>query len=257
MNRKLEWKRIREVLLVVVIPAIIILVSLYKGGIYPFGDKTLIYHDMQYQYIDFFMWFHDVLHGKAAIGYSFAAGLGSNTIALVAYYLSSPLNLLVYFVQQENMAGFLTFLICLKMLLCSVTVYIYVKKRFNLSSIYVILLGISYSFTGYNVLQCSNIMWLDGVIILPLIALGIYKMLWEGKKKIYFWALFYAVFSNWYIGYMLCLFSVLYFIFESIVYYWECGTKLKEFIRNIINFALTSILSVLATSFLFYRRLFL
>ena len=52
----------------------------------------------------------------------------------------------------------------------------------------------------------KDIMWLDGVIVLPLIALGIYGLIWEKKKALYFWTLFYGIISNWYMGYMLCLF---------------------------------------------------
>ena len=48
---------------------------------------------------------------------------------------------------------------------------------------------------GYNILQCSNIMWLDGVLILPLVALGIYEYTYKRKTGLYYIALFYAVFT--------------------------------------------------------------
>ena len=112
----------------------IICMVFWKQGIYPFGDWTLVYNDMQYQYLDFFMWFRNVLHGEDSFTYSFYMGQGGNSVSLVAYYLASPLNLLCYFVKPEYMAEFLTLLISLKLALCSLSAYVYLEKRFQLNS---------------------------------------------------------------------------------------------------------------------------
>ena len=106
---------------------------------------------------------------------------------------------------------------------------------------------------GYNILQCSNVMWLDGVIVLPFLALGIYTYIWEKRSVLYFVSLFYAVFSNWYIGYMLCLFAVLYFLFEFIYRSFVIRMLhiLKEFLKLVLGFAAISLLAVGSTFFLF------
>ena len=187
---------------------------------------------MQYQYLDFFIWFRNVLHGQDSLTYSFSAGLGSNTIALFAYYLASPFNLLVYFVNADQMAQFLTLLIMLKLILCSLTMYIFLQIRFHNASFYSMIFSIGYALMGYNLLQCSNIMWLDGVIILPIVALGIYKCVWKKTHVCYFLSLAYAVFSNWYIGYMICLFSVLYFLIEMVLYYNKITVKKIQVLKD-------------------------
>lgn len=225
-----------------------------KQGIYPFGDKTLIYNDMQYQYLDFFMWFRNVLHGEDSFLYSFYMGMGGNSISLIAYYLASPLNLLAYFVKAEYMAEFLTLLIGLKLMLCSLTSYIYLVKRFKINTFYACIIAVSYALMGYNILQCSNIMWLDGVIILPFVALGISKYIQKRKTGLYFWSLFYAIFSNWYIGYMICLFAVLYFLFEYVYQNYVVAFHKKgvaEFLKSVFGFGIISVLSVGGTCFLF------
>lgn len=246
-----DWKKKVYFLAALAVPAVLLAVVFYRGGIFPFGDRSLVYHDMQYQYVDFFMWLHKVLHGEEALGYSFTYGLGGSTIAFFAYYLASPFNLLLYFVEQEDIAQFLTLLIGLKLVLCGGASYIYVRKRFDVEPFYGILFAVSYCFMGYNVLQCSNIMWLDGVIVLPLIALGIYGLIWEKKKALYFWTLFYGIISNWYIGYMLCLFAVLYYIFEYVLYWWEKRRTWTEAGKDLLGFAGASILSAGATGILF------
>ncbi len=248
----LKRKNVVTVLLTFAVTLGTIALVLYKLGIYPFGERLLVYHDMQYQYVDFFMWLHDVLHGKETIGYSFNAGLGGNTSSLFAYYLASPLNFLVYFIDKEDMGQFLTLLIGLKLSLCGSTASYYVRRRYDTSLFYAVLLGVSYALMGYNVLQCSNIMWLDGVMILPLIALGLYRMVWNSRRGTYFGALFYGVLTNWYIGFILCLFAVLYYIFELVLFYFEKKSwNIKECAKSFFEFGMVSILSVAATSFLF------
>lgn len=252
--KKISTKKINLITILITFAVTLGMIAavLYRMGIYPFGERLLVYHDMQYQYVDFFLWLHDVLHGKEAIGYSFNAGLGGNTSSLFAYYLASPLNFFVYFIDKEDIGQFLTLLIGLKLSLCGSAACYYVRKRYDIAPFYAVLLGVSYGLMGYNILQCSNIMWLDGVMILPLIAFGLYRMIWEKKRVIYFLALFYGVLTNWYIGFMLCLFSVLYYIFESIRFYLEKQNwDLKGCVKSVFEFGITSVLSVAATSFLF------
>ena len=67
-------------------------------------------------------------------------------------------------------------------------------------------------------------MWIDAMYILPFIVLGIEKIIDSGKCKTYIIALSLAIFSNYYIGYMLCIFSCIYFI-----YYYVCNSsKIKK-----------------------------
>ena len=55
-------------------------------------------------------------------------------------------------------------------------------------------------------------MWLDGMIILPLLALGIENLINKGSGKLYLFSLVYILYSSYYMGYMCCIFSVIYFI---------------------------------------------
>lgn len=232
-------------------PILVILIVLKLGGYYPFGDISLVYNDMEFQYVDFFMWLHRVLEGKEFIGYSFNAGLGGETVALVAYYLASPLNILLIFAPIEKMAQFLSILIILKISLCGVTAYFYLSRRFEISGIYGVLISTSYALMGYNILQCSNVMWLDGVIVLPILALGVYKLVVKEKRVLYYITLFYAIISNWYTGYMLCIASALIFAVEMSLYYSKNRVKIKVIIAKMVRYAIVSVLSVMTTLFLF------
>lgn len=184
--------------------SVIILIAFFSEKVFPFGDKILIYNDMQYQYLDFLCGFGICFMEKTHCCILSIWGWEA-VITLLAYYLASPLNILSYFVQPEHMAEFLTLLIPLKLILCGIMAYIYLEKRFAVLPFFEVIMAVSYGLMGYNVLQCTNIMWLDGVMTLPLIALGIYRLVWERKSAVYFFALAYGIISNWYIGYMLCI----------------------------------------------------
>ena len=57
-----------------------------------------------------------------------------------------------------------------------------------------------------------NLMWLDSVAMLPLILYGIERIV-DGKSgRIFGIALFYGLWCNYYIGFMLCIFSCLYYL---------------------------------------------
>ena len=113
--------------------AILILVY-YIGAIYPFGDRALFKWDMELQYIDFFHWWHRVLHGQASMSYSLSKSLGDNAIGLTAYYLSSPFNLLLYF--TDNIPLFVSIATVLKLASASLTVSVFLSYRFLRYEIY-------------------------------------------------------------------------------------------------------------------------
>ena len=90
-------------------------------------------------------------------------------------------------------------------------------------------------------------MWLDGMVLLPLTTLGIENIVNNKSWKLYFISLAIMLFSNYFIGYMICIFSVFYFILYLI--YKTNLTKenykleLKNVLKKIFTFALTSLLS--------------
>ena len=74
----------------------LIMIGVFAGkSIYPFGDKSFLRTDMYHQYAPFFMDFLEKLKHGESLTYAWEIGLGSNYTALIAYYLSSPFNLLL------------------------------------------------------------------------------------------------------------------------------------------------------------------
>lgn len=95
---------------------------------------------------------------------------------------------------------------------------------------------------------CSNIMWLDGMYMLPLIMLGIYLYVNNGKVALFYIANACSIVFCWYTGYMNCIFAVLYYICERTQFENEFrfGQQLKKFFKFILLELLSVLLSCAA-----------
>lgn len=199
------------------LPIAIFLIFCICKQIVPFGDNSLLISDMSNQYVDFFAYLKSILLGENDFFYTFSKSMGGDAVGFSAYYLLSPLNLLFLFFSQEQFPFCITLLYSLKVGLCGLTSAVFLESKGNSSSWSVLLFSTSYALMGYNCMYCFNIMWLDGVYALPLIALGIERILKDGKGTIYIISLAYALLTNYYIGYMLCIFSVIYYAYCAAV----------------------------------------
>ena len=82
------------------IPFFTMLILFGINRIFPFGDRSFLNIDMYHQYFPFLTDFFHKLRSGDAISYSWNAGIGSNFIALYAYYLASPINWLCILVPE-------------------------------------------------------------------------------------------------------------------------------------------------------------
>ena len=205
-----------------------------------FTKRYIVNSDMEHQYLSIFSYFKNVINGNASFPYTFVKGLGGTMVSTLFYYFSSPFNLLIVFFN--NIPNLFLVLILLKLSLSSLTMSIYLKSKYgNKNSI--IIFSLCYALSSYNINYWLNIMWLDGIILAPLILLSIDKYLNEKKKKLYIITLFLAIVSNFYIGYILAFFSLLYFSYNYLL--------LKKKDKKILfNFYITTVLIGLMSSFI-------
>lgn len=188
----------------------------FRLGMEPFGTKSVAIDDARIQYIDFFTYYVDVLHGVRSLTYDFSNMLGGSSAGMFSYYLASPFNLLLYFFGKEGVYRFFNVAAALKLATAGATFSWYLQRRFadRIRPVFVIALSMGYALMQYQVAQSSNIMWLDGVYMLPLILLGVYEVL--NRKTVWRLALAvtFCIFCNWYIAGLNCLFSGIWFVFE-------------------------------------------
>lgn len=218
------------------IPVLLWLMAIAICGVFPFGDSTLLTSDMYLQYTWYFEFLQNILQNGLDLFYSFAYGLGSETISLIAYYLMSPLNFIVYFFSKENITEAILLINLIKIGLCGLSFGIFLKVKFNKKSWINIGFSTCYSLMAYNIVYQFNIMWLDGVILLPIIVLGIDRLFEKDKPALFYLSLLGGIITNWYIGWMLCIFSFIYAVY--LVF-----PNLKENLKNFLKLIFVGILS--------------
>jgi len=195
-----------------VIPFLTMLVLFAINRIFPFGDRSFLNIDMYHQYFPFLIEFFHKLKSGDSLFYSWNAGIGSNLIALYAYYLASPINWLCVLVPEAFLMEFMTYLVVVKIGLCGLTASVYLSKHFQTQKMSVAFFALFYAMSGYMAAYNWNVMWLDCIVLAPLILLGLESLVKEGKYKLYCLSLGIAILSNYYICIMICIFLVLYFV---------------------------------------------
>lgn len=192
-----------------VIPCVLLVEALISVGAIPFGEESLLWRDAEIQYLDFVAYLRSMLRGEGDFLYSFSKNLGGEMVSLISYYLASPFNLLFAFASDEGLPAVFTLVMVLKLSVCGVTFFHASTRLYGCKAVH-LAFSTAYSLMAYNVLYGWSIMWLDGVLILPLLGLGLYE-LWAGRKPwLYVGCLAYGLLTNFYIGYMLCIASVLF-----------------------------------------------
>lgn len=220
-----------------ILPSLIFLIACLINHYYPFGNKTLILYDASSQYQGFFSYYKEVLTNNQSLFYSFKGILGYNFYATAAYYLFNPVNLLIIFFNNNSQIVFYTLIIFLRISLSGLTMCKYLKYKFkNTNNIFTIIFSITYALMAYNIVYFYNFMFFDSIVLFPLVMIGIDKIINENKPKYYIVTLTLSILSNFYIGYMICIFSVIYFAYN----YYISNNKNKKIIKMFIISSLLS-----------------
>ncbi len=168
--------------------------------------------DLYHQYGPLFAELYDrVVEGKSLL-YSWESGGGSSFLGNYFNYLSSPFTVLIFLFDKADISFAITALVIVKCMASAVTFTYYLKASQKRHSYVSAAFGVFYAFCAYFLAYYWNIMWIDGMILLPLIVLGIEQLINNGKGALYTGALAVLLLSNYYMGYMACIFSVLYFL---------------------------------------------
>lgn len=227
-----------------IIVSMILLIMFYFQGLYPFGSKTIIQVDADYQYVPMLYKIWDIIHNNHNLFYDFLVGNNIYTSLIIQGSIFSPITLLVSLVSRNNIINFFNILVIIKISLISLTSYIYFKNTYKVKSIYHIIFSICYAFSGWVLLNYFNIMWLDDIILFPLIILFLNKLLKEGKYIGYLITLTLSLIISYYISIFILLFILIY----SFIYI-KLNTSNKESKKIVITLGITTLLSLLISSF--------
>lgn len=220
----------------------VMLISRYT----PFGPYSILYSDMYHQYYPFFVEFRDTLRSGESLLYNWNLGMGLDYLALGAYYLASPLNLLSVIVPEGWLLGYFSMLVPIKLGFAGLFFGIFLKRIFQRCDLGTSLFSACYGLCAWALGYQWNIMWLDTFALLPLVILGMVNLLQRRRFALYTLSLFLAVLANYYIGFFVCIFVGLCFVVFEIC----CWQGIRKFLADLGLMAVFSVLAIAMTAFL-------
>ena len=183
----------------------------------PFGTNTLLDTDFYYQYGVMIAEIRDRVLSNSSKVYSFRSGLGLPLYRNFINYASSPMNIITLFFPRERFMTSFSFVIGLRAILTSCFMLFFLNHKKGKNSFSNIPFAVLYAFSGYFSCYYINIMWMDSMMLIPLVAVGIDNIVKERKWILYCISLAITIFSNYYTGYMVCIFACLYFLYSFIL----------------------------------------
>lgn len=197
--------------IVILLSTLVITLVYILKNISPFGENSLLTIDFYHQYGPMLGELYRRIYNHSSLIYSFNMGLGLPFFRNYFNYLSSPINIIILLFRYKHLLTSYSFIIGIKAILSALSIAIFFKWKFG-ENYKLIPLTILYAFSAYFIAYYWNIMWMDGMYMVPIITLGIEKLIKKEKYLLYVISLAVMLYINYFIGYMICIFSVLYFI---------------------------------------------
>lgn len=248
MDKRSNNKLTIGYILALAIPCLFMTMILFFQKAIPFGKATFLYGDAYNQYYAVFQemlrWLRDPQ--KSLILWD--RGLGVDFYANMLYYGLSPFNVILVVMGEEGLELSMTVVTILKMACIGTTTYHFFlhtgcltgqdgtnRKHFLVS----LAASLAFSLSGFVLAYNHNLMWLDGLILLPLLALAIERLVTEGKWRAFVILLVLTLTANFYFAIYICFFCFLYFLLQDFD---------GKFLKCFLKFAGAAVLAALIAS---------
>ena len=238
----------RQLWISFLVPCLTLLISYFIFGVFPFGKQSVLSLDLNGQYVYYYDYMYDVFAGKESVFYSWSRNLSGEFMGIIGYYLASPFNLLVWMWPRECITEGLLTMMVIKVGAIGLCTAVYLSKRKKLDRLTTVIFSSCYALCAYTLEQTMNPMWLDGVMILPIVVYGIEELIDNGKFMMCTISLVYAFVTCFYIGYMIGIFAAIYFLYYACVSHKE---KLyRVFIQRGLLFTGVAVVSVMMSAYM-------
>ncbi|MBR5427899.1 MAG: YfhO family protein [Clostridia bacterium] len=183
---------------------LLLLIVYAVKGFFPFGAKSIAISDMCHGYIPVYYHLYDFLHGDKALFFDWYSGTGVNMVGIAAVNgLLSPLNLLFLLTPRDGIERFMNIFLLVKVFLAAVSASYFFKKRFEkLPHLYVALFSALYALSGYVLIYYMHIIWLDVLIVFPLLVYFCERMMRAKPMTPYVICVFLTLLCSFYLGVM-------------------------------------------------------
>lgn len=201
--------------------------------------KSILISDLYNQGLDFLEFYKNHLSfTDGSWLYSWNIALGDSTYAQALYYLLSPFNLVLLVLKKYSMVALLPYFMTMKITILAYIVSLYfreiTKKEYRWIG------TIIYMACYYIVIYGSyQVMWLDTFMFLPLVLLGIERVIKNKGKKLFVVALFLFISSNYYMAAIMIPHIGIYGLIRYIYIKGKGG--IVKYIINMIGLAIVSL----------------
>lgn len=231
------------------LPAALLFAAYALFRIWPFGEKSVLSLDLNAQYVYYYDYMYDVFAGEESLFYCWSRNLSGEFIGIIGYYLASPFNLLVWLWDRAWITEGLLTMTLAKAGSCGLAMCFLLKKHRGYANATAVPFSVMYALCGYFVAQTMNPMWLDGLIALPLVVMGVERICDKRRFKLYVLSLVYVFVANFYIGYMVGIFSAIYF-----AYYLASGKGgnkcFGQYCGSVLLYGASSVCAILMSAFM-------
>ncbi|GBG97376.1 YfhO family protein [Lactococcus termiticola] len=217
------------------IPAVLLGLAYALEGIYWGSGTSVLAGDAYHQYVAVLSMYGNILHHPDQLGflYTFTSGLGLNLYAFSAYYMGSFFMPITAFFNVQNMPDALYLITLLKFGAIGLSAFIALRNLYQKPrTLVIIAFSTAYALMSFLTSQVEITMWQDVFILLPLIIWGLHSLQDAGRRRLYFISLTILFIQNYYFGFMVAIFVLLYFLARSTFRKWSW--------RSFLDFAVTS-----------------
>lgn len=236
-------KYLNTSLLVLVIFAVVFIVK----GIFPFGDKSIIWSDMHDQITAFYYHFYDAVRGGSSFFVDFTSGGGINFWGVMVNYITSPVSLILLLFPRGMVENAVSLVVVIKTLLASLACLYFVSKYFKkIQPSYQVLLSLLYAFSSYTFLLYIIPSWMDMVYLFPILLIGLRKLLDLEDVKLYIIVLSICLICSFYVSFIVLLFI----IFASFIYLYIY--KKDNMKHAIFNLGVSTVIALMISAFFLF-----
>ncbi|MBR6513770.1 MAG: YfhO family protein [Clostridia bacterium] len=187
-------------------------------GVWPFGERSILVLDLNGQYVYYFEALkHKVLEG-GSLFYTWSRAMGGEFMGIFAYYVASPFALIPCLFPDNFMTEGLITMILLKTGLSGATMAFYLDRTGKGDRVKTVVISTMYALSSYAVVQAHNTMWIDALVYLPLLTYGLESLISKHRFKMFVIILTLTLTANYYIGFMICIYVLIYSIYYYIAY---------------------------------------
>lgn len=230
------------------LPIIGLLIYMIIGKCYPFGDNSILLGDARDQYLSFFTELYNRIKNGQSLLFSWNGGMGYDFYTNMMYYLMSPFNIIALCFGGYSMELGMIVTMAVEIGACAVSALYYFRHTYinslqhgRINDGLTLVFSIAYAMCNYILAYQYNLMWLTSLVLVPILMLGIEKIVRKNDYRLYIVTLFFVFVVNFYFAWFVCVLSFLWFVDQN-------RGGVKEWLKRFLKWLLVSVCAAVAAS---------